>query len=80
MVIHSERHPEFLGLRLSKAGQKQVVCETVVSGRVVLNLMPSCSNEAAIEAAFKEAIKERSVMSGLLKALSSRGISFEFAH
>lgn len=79
MVVHSEKRPEFVGLRLSKTGQKQVVCETVVAGRVILNLSSSCSNDATLEAAFKEAIKERSVVSGLLRALSTRGINYEFA-
>lgn len=79
MIVHSRSRAEFVGLRQNKGGQRQVVCETLADGRVVLNILNHPGSEPKIESALHEAIEAHNIMCGLMRALTDRGIKFDFA-
>lgn len=79
MIVHSRSRAEFVGLRQNKGGQRQVVCETLADGRVVLNILNHPGSEPKIESALHEAVEAHNIMCGLMRALTDRGIKFDFA-
>lgn len=79
MIYHSKYSSEFVGLRTSLAGGKQVVCETKNGRRILMEIRDLNAPDAQIEAALKEGINSRNVLSGVVSALKARDIAVEIA-
>lgn len=77
MAYHSKNGQEFVGLRASRNGTKQIVYDTITGERIVLTIKSTSVPSNAIDAALREGIRSQKVLSGVLKALDARNIAFE---
>ena len=79
MVYHAKTSSDFVGLRTSFGGRKQVVYDADNGRRVVLEICDSSIPDAEIDAALKEGIVTSNVLRGVIAALHSRNIQIDFA-
>jgi len=78
MTYHSKNGQEFIGLRSTSNGSHQVVYDDLLGARVLVDIKDPSANLRAIDEALREGITSRNVLSGVLKALKIRNISFEY--
>jgi hypothetical protein len=78
MTYHSSNGKEFVGLRSKAGGAYQVVYDTQIGQRIVLEISDAKANLCAIDAALREGVMSRNVLAGVLNALKVRDIGFEY--
>ncbi len=78
MAYHSINGRDFVGLRLDVCGNRQVVYDALLGKRVLLNIKDSTAPLSVIDDALREGVAARNVLSGVLKALNSRNIDFDY--
>ena len=77
MAYHSKNGQEFVGVRASANGRKQIVYDAMTGERVVMTIKSRCVSSSAIDAALREGIRSQKVLAGVLKALDARKIAVE---
>jgi SH3-like domain-containing protein len=77
MTYHSSNGQEFAGLRSKADGAYQVVYDTQIGQRIVLEISDPKANLCAIDAALREGFISRNALAGVLNALKVRDIGFE---
>ena len=80
MVYHSKYSNDFVGLRTTLRGGKQIVCEIDNGPRVLLNICDPKSSHTQIDEALKEGITAKSVFGGIMTALNARNILVDIAN
>lgn len=80
MVYHAKTSSDFVGLRTSLGGRKQVVYDANNGRRVILDICDPLIPDAKIDEALKEAIDTGNVLRGVISALYSRNIQVDFAN
>jgi len=80
VIHHSKNSRDFVGLRVSRRGRKQIVCEVGEGRRVLLEISDPVASDARINEAMKEGIGARHVLGGVIAGLKARGIDFDFAN
>jgi len=78
MAYHSKNGQEFVGLRSKSNGGHQVVYDALMGARVLVDIKDPGANLRAIDEALREGLTSRNVLSGVLKALKIRNISFDY--
>lgn len=78
MSYHAKTGSEFVGLRSTRDGRKQVVYDAQTGKRVVLNIENQSVTDNEINAALREGINSRNVLGGVLAALKARNIDVDF--
>jgi len=78
MTYHSSNGQEFVGLHSKADGAYQVVYDTQIGQRIVLEISDPKTNLYAIDAALHEGVISRNVLAGVLNALKVRDIDFEY--
>jgi hypothetical protein len=78
MTYHSRNGQEFVGLRLKSRGCYQVVYDAQLGQRIVFEIHDPKANLHAIDEALREGVMSQNVLSGVLNALKSRNIGFEY--
>jgi hypothetical protein len=79
MSFHARNGSEFVGLRSIIGGRRQVVYDTRIGKRVVLDIRDASATDDDINSALKEGINARNVLGGVLAALKARNIDVDFA-
>lgn len=79
MVYHAKTSSDFVGLRTSFRGRKQVVYDANNGRRVILDICDPSISDAKIDEALKEGINTRNVLRGVISALQARNIPIDFA-
>lgn len=77
MAYHSKDGQEFVGVRASRNGKKQIVYDASAGKRIVLTIKSNSVTAHAIDAVLREGIGAQKVLTGVLKALDKRNIAFE---
>ena len=80
MFYHSKYSNNFVGLRTTIGGGKQIVCEIDNGRRVLLNICDPKSSYTQIDEALKEGITAKSVFGGIMTALNARNILVDIAN
>ena len=80
MFYHSKSSNDFVGLRTTLRGGKQIVCEIDNGPRVLLNICDLKSSHTQIDEALKEGITAKSVFGGIMTALNARNILVDIAN
>jgi hypothetical protein len=78
MLYHAKASTEFVGLRSTRDGRRQVVYDTQTGKRVVINIEQKSVSDIEISEALKEGINARYVLGGVLAALKARNIDVDF--
>lgn len=78
MSYHAKSGSEFVGLRSTRDGRKQVVYDAQIGKRIVLNIEDQSATDIEINAALEEGINARNVLGGILAALKARNIDVDF--
>ena len=78
MTYHSCNGQEFVGLRSKSGGCYQVVYDAQLGQRIVFEINDPKANLRAIDEALREGVMSRNVLTGVLNALKSRNIGFEY--
>jgi hypothetical protein len=78
MAYHSKNGQEFVGLRSQVNGCHQIVYDNQPGPRVVFAIKDPKANLQDIDDALREGVSARNVLSGVLTALKSRDIGFEY--
>lgn len=79
MCFHVRNGSEFVGLRTTVAGGRQVVYDAVIGKRVILDIKDVFASDDDINLALSEGVKARNVLGGVLAALKARNIDVDFA-
>lgn len=79
MAYHSENGLEFVGLRVPRNGQQQIVYDAGRGARVVVTIEDTAVSTQTIDDALQEGIHAHRVLSGVLNALKARNIRFELS-
>jgi hypothetical protein len=79
MFYHAQNGSEFVGLRSSVSGRRQVVYDVRTGKRVVLDIRDATATDEDINSALQEGINARNVLGGVLAALKARNIDVDFA-
>ena len=80
MVYHSKYSNDFVGLRTTLGGGKQIVCDIDNGSRVLLNICDPKSSNTQINEALREGITAKSVFGGIMSALNARNILVDIAN
>ena len=78
MSYHAKSGSEFVGLRSTRDGRKQVVYDAQIGKRIVLNIEDQSATDIEINAALEEGINAHNVLGGILAALKARNIDVDF--
>tara|TARA_B110000977_G_C10776426_1_gene376805 strand:+ start:63 stop:305 length:243 start_codon:yes stop_codon:yes gene_type:complete len=79
MFYHSKYSNDFVGLRTTLGGGKQIVWEINDGSRVLLNICDLKFLNTQIDEALKEGITAKSVFGGIMSALNTRNILVDIA-
>ena len=79
MTYHANNSSDFLGLRTSHGGRKQVVYDANGGRRIILDIRDPNVSEAMIDEALKESINTSNVLRGVIAALKARDIYIDNA-
>ena len=78
MSFHTRNGSEFVGLRSTIGGRRQVVYDAQIGKRVLLDIRDASASDDDIIAALKEGINARNVLGSILAALKARNIDVDF--
>ena len=67
-----------MGLRSKSGGSYEVVYDAQLGQRIVFEINDPKANLRAIDEALREGVMSRNVLSGVLNALNSRNIGFDY--
>ena len=67
-----------MGLRSKSGGSYEVVYDAQLGPRIVFEINDPQANLRAIDEALREGVMSRNVLSGVLNALNSRNIGFDY--
>lgn len=76
---HASDSNEFVGLRTTAHGRRQVVYDALSGRRIIVNIESQSVSEYEIHAALQEGISARNVLNGVFVALKARNIDFGVA-
>lgn len=78
MGFHTLNGKEFVGLRSTFSGGRQVVYDAGTGKRFVFDIRNESATDEDINSALKEGIIARNVLCGVFAALSARKIDIDF--
>ena len=78
VIFHSPQTSDFVGVRPTRDGHRQVVCEVDNERRVLLHIVDASVPDTSIAEALIEGVAARNLMAGVFSALRARKIDFEF--